>query len=193
MTVDKLTPQDILGFDLDGVLIDHTENKILLASQLGFQLNPEQTRSDIIHNFIPWESAKKLKDSLYNDRRYALSPPLMKDANTVLAAIQNRKIEYFLISRRHVPKLAVKLMEKRGLWPKFFNETNTHFVSKREDKNTKAVELGITRYIDDELKVLDVLTDVKYKYLFDPFDSPVKTDPYPIINSWSEFQYLLLK
>src|SRR3989338_11478176 len=110
MTVDKLTPQDILGFDLDGVLIDHTENKILLASQLGFQLNPEQTRSDIIHNFIPWESAQKLKDMLYNDPLYALEPALMSDAVEALTALQNQNIKYFLISRRHVPELAVKLM-----------------------------------------------------------------------------------
>ena len=55
----------------------------------------------------------------------------------------------------------------KGLWPKYFNESNAFFVVEPIEKNIKAKELGITHYVDDETKILNVLEDVPNKFLFD--------------------------
>ena len=59
-----------------------------------------------------------------------------------------------------------------------------------EDKNTKAVELGVTHYFDDEPRVLEKLVDVKNKFLFDPIDA-LKNSGYARVKSWKEIARLI--
>lgn len=160
----------IIGFDLDGVIIDHTALKLRLAAERGFGLKPEQTPSDIIKCVIPPPILDELKKALYHNPKIAYTSPLMAGAKNNLAKIKGRKIPYFLISRRKDAKVAVNLLKRRGLWPEYFNKNNSFFVLKPEDKNIKALELGITHYIDDEITVLEQLTDIKNKFLFDRFN-----------------------
>lgn len=192
MKVDKIKNSDVIGFDLDGVVIDHTENKIAIAKTLGFDLLPEQTASDFLDRYVPDVPRNKLKGIIYDDPQHALSPPLMPGIVEALSNLQTKKIKFFLITRRFNPALAIQLMQKHRIWPYFFNQTNCHFVKERVEKNTKAIELGLTHYIDDELKVLNVLTDVPRKFIFDPQNVHEKSDLYTILTSWEDFQEKLL-
>lgn len=177
----------IIGFDLDGVIIDHTENRLKLAKKFGFDLDPPQSHPEVIGNLIPEKALEELKNQLYHDPSIALSAPLMPGAMEVLEKFQSEDRPIFLISRRKKSGMAVRLLEQHGIWPKYFNETNTFFVSRPEDKNVKAMELGITHYIDDELKVLQKLAYVQNRFLFDQFKIQEESDLYRKIASWGEF------
>lgn len=175
-----------IGFDLDGVVIDHTKTKLYLATKLGWELKPQQTPSEVIKKIIPPAPLKKLRRSLYDDPKIAFRSSLMPDVKTTLAKIREMKVPYVLISRRQQPTTAITLLELRGLWPKFFNMRNTFFVQEDKDKNMKAVELGVTHYVDDKVEVLETLVDIKNKFLFDKFGVFKGVDSYIRVKSWPE-------
>lgn len=183
----------VIGFDMDGVIIDHIPNKVKLAKDLGFDITARQTPSEILRNIMPTPEYKELQHILYYHPEFGLSAPLMAGVKSVLTKIKQEKIPYFLISRRknrENPSMAVRLLKKHGLWPEYFNETNTHFVTEIEDKETKAKELGITHYIDDERKVLGALVSVKNKFLFDSLGAFPNSE-YPRLTSWEDISDLL--
>ena len=92
------------------------------------------------------------------------------------------------MSLHKIQQKAIRILSKHSLWPKYFNKVNAFFVDQAEDKNKKAVQLGLTHYIDDELKVINLLVDVPNKFLFDPFNVFDKADYYTKIKSWAEFK-----
>ncbi|MBI5421403.1 MAG: hypothetical protein HZA35_03815 [Parcubacteria group bacterium] len=49
------------GFDMDGVIIDHTEMKMRLAKDFGFDLKPEETPADVLRTIMPREQLDVLK------------------------------------------------------------------------------------------------------------------------------------
>lgn len=159
----------IIGFDLDGVIADHTKLKIRLAAARGFKLKPEQTPSDIMKSLLPEFVNAGIQQDLYHNLEISRRIPLARGAKTVLRKLKKRKSPFFLISRRKDANLAITLLRFHGLWPKYFNENNAFFVAKAEDKNARALELGVTHYIDDQLSVLNKLPCVKNKILFDKF------------------------
>ncbi|MFA5987358.1 MAG: hypothetical protein WC797_01760 [Candidatus Paceibacterota bacterium] len=165
-----MTSGKIIGFDMDGVLVDHSTNRVRLAAELGYNIALEQTPSEIFRTLVPDDIGRGIQIKLYDDRSIALTPPLIVGCEDGLYTIKNSGAKIFLISRRKNPAVAIELLQIRGLWPKFFNEGNTFFVSKPEDKNKKAIELGITYYVDDETRVLEALNSVENRFLFDPFD-----------------------
>ncbi len=175
----------IIGFDLDGVILDHTYNKIRLAKSFGFKLSPEDTHSEIIKNIIPEKTLDKMQVVLYDDPKISLKSKLMKGVRPVLAKVKNR-FPYFLISRRKSAESAIRIMKQKGLWPKFFNEYNSFFVLKRIDKNKIAKKLGVTHYIDDQISVLKELSDIKNKILFDNLNLFPKLTKFVRISSWKE-------
>ncbi len=179
--------QKVIGFDLDGVIIDHTENRLKLAKKLGFDLEPRQTHPEVIGGFIPEGALEEMRNQLYHDPSIALSAPLMPGVMEILEQILGGARPIFLISRRKKPDIAARLLERYGIWPKYFNEKNAFFVSRPEDKNIKAAELGVTHYIDDELKVLQKLDDVRHRFLFDQFQIQKESEFYKKIASWEEF------
>jgi len=187
MAMSKRNKNLVIGFDLDGVIVDHTLPKISLAKKLGFYLKPEETPAEIIKKIIPEESMNKLQYYLYSDPELSLTSPLMAGVKTILQALKRKRIPYVLISRRRSAMSAVRLLEVRGLWPKYFDFENTAFVSEPEDKNVKAVEFGVTHYIDDELRVLEKLIDVRNRFLFDRHGVFPDKDFYKRLDSWSEF------
>lgn len=175
----------IIGFDLDGVILDHTYNKIRLAKSFGFKLSPKDTHSEIIKNIIPKLTWDKMQVILYDDPKISLQSRLMRGVMPVLAKVKNR-FPYFLISRRRSAGSAIRIMKQKGLWPKFFNEGNTFFVLKRTDKNKIAKKLGVTHYIDDQVSVLKELADIKNKALFDNLNLFPELTKFRRINSWEE-------
>ena len=140
---------------------------------------------------MPLEFVRKLQFMLYENPDTALMSPLMSGAHEALSKMQKLNVPYFLISRRRKPELAIKLLEMHGLWPLYFSERNSFFVREPEDKNVKAKELGVTHYVDDEIKVLEKLADVRYKFLFDSLRIS-KTEDYTKVSSWSDLLGYLL-
>ncbi len=182
--VDKKTI--VIGFDMDGVIIDHAQRKVELAKNFGFKIKKSETPSEIIKNMItPLATYQEFQRVLYDAPETALHSPLMPGVKIVLAKIKKLKIPCFLISRRKKEETAIALLIKHGLWPKYFNKQNTFFVLEPEDKEVKAKALGVTHYIDDERKVLDALHSVSNKILFDNL-GVFKNPPYRRIKSWKE-------
>ena len=177
---------------MDGVLIDHTGLKIKLAKDRGWDILPKESNSDILRAILPGAVLEELWYMLYHDPIISLASPLMKGVNEGLDGLLEAGISYYLVSRRRDPLLAQELLGLHGLWPKYFNEENSSFVGTREDKNVKAVELGITHYVDDEPAVLEKLIDIENRFLLDPHDSFKDENYYTRVNSWDELLNHLL-
>ncbi len=191
----------VIGFDIDGVILDNTENKIRAAKKFGISLKKEQTPSILVKELFSPSGYQKFKEYLYNNIAKIYKPNLMPEVKDVLELIKKKKISFYLISRQKYPKKVIVILTFYGLWPKYFNKKNTFFVLEPEDKEIKAKALGITHYIDDEQKVLDVLHSVPNKILFDPlgifkYPSPFrkvrdKNSGYARVKSWKEIAKLI--
>ncbi|MDP1719198.1 MAG: hypothetical protein Q8L24_02115 [bacterium] len=177
----------IIGFDMDGVIIDNTANKIKLAKRFGVDLSPGDTTADFIETIVPEEILAKMRPLLYDDPVMALEASLLDGAREGLLRVKDSGQPYFLISRRRNSPMAIKLLEKHGIWPAIFNEKNAFFVREPEEKNAHAIRLGIDLYVDDQPSVLAKLPAVKTRLLFDRFG---KFGPLSFVNgrisSWEE-------
>jgi phosphoglycolate phosphatase-like HAD superfamily hydrolase len=176
-----------IGFDMDGVIIDHTLNKIRLAEKLGYQISEEQTPPEVMRTVLPTEARHQLQEILYHDPMVAFKSSVMRGTKPALREIVKKQIPFVLISRRKNSELAIRFLEKHGLWPEFFHAHNTFFVNEPEDKNAKAVELGVTHYLDDESRVLEKLIDVPNRFLFDKHRILPEAPHYKKVHSWMEF------
>jgi len=157
-----------IGFDMDGVLVDHTEWKQILARRYGYTLTAAQTTSDAMRAIVADEHRSEIQRLLYQDDRYALSPALMPGARELLEELTHTGIRFSLISRRRDHDLARLLLEKHRLRPVFFSDVNTVFVGSVQEKADACARLGVTHYIDDEVQVLRALQSVPHRYLMDP-------------------------
>jgi 5' nucleotidase, deoxy (Pyrimidine), cytosolic type C protein (NT5C) len=181
----------VVGFDLDGVIIDHTQNKIRIAGRYGFTLRPEETHSERMGEFLPPEVYKEMREQMYDDTDEALSAPLMPGAFDGLARLREQEIPYVLISRRKTPIHAIHLLERRGLWGAYFTPENTFFVEHMEDKDPVAKRVGVTHFIDDERRVLRLMPSVQHHILFDARNLFDDTDEYQRVKDWSELAVAL--
>ncbi|MDI6734399.1 MAG: hypothetical protein QMD50_02855 [Patescibacteria group bacterium] len=187
----KIAEKKIVGFDMDGVIIDHTKTRIKLAKKRGFNLKPKETPSDILRTKIPQIERKLIQYFIYNHPATSLRSSLMPRVKNALARFKKSKISYHLISRRKDPELAIKILKLNNLWPVYFNAKNTHFVATPEEKNIKAQALNLTHYVDDEKSVLAELTNVKNRFLFDQYNVLGEGD-YVRVKSWPELTKYLL-
>lgn len=184
MSVDN---RPIIGFDLDGVLIDHTKNKITVAKLFGFDVAPRQTPSESLRTLIPYDTLQEFQKVLYDDPTYAYHAPLMEGALDVVQRVMRRGWPMHLISRRKTSHSALEVLKRQGLWPTFFHEKNTFFVREIADKDIEARRLGVTHYIDDERQVIHALSSVAHRFLFDPHQISQEPEGYTRVSSWKEF------
>ena len=175
-----------VGFDLDGVIADHTLAKIKLAADFGFRIQQKDTPSEILKTILPSDVLEKLQGNLY-DSLYQESS-LMSGAREAFEKISAKNLPFFLISRRKQPLAAVKFLIREKLWPRFFNKTNTFFVVEKEEKDTKAKKLKITHYFDDETGVLEKLKSVSNKFLFDNHNVFPESAFYKKVSSWEDIK-----
>jgi len=190
MTQNTKNAEKIVGFDLDGVIIDHSSAKILLANKFGFTIDKENTSSDKFKLIIPKSSLREIQSILYDKTH---DQPLFNGAKQVLMKMIKNKTKLYLISRRRAGvarEMAIIILKKRGLWPQVFNEKNVYFVETPEEKNLNAGKLGVTHYIDDEKGVLAIINSVPNKFLFDPFNTGEKSDYYKV-NTWKELEKII--
>ena len=188
MRSEKVDKKLIVGFDMDGVILDNADSKIKIAKKFGLTIKLGHTPSEILKTLMPQVVWEEFQNILYDHLRFAFSNPLMRGTRTTLEELTKKKIPIFLISRRKIPEIAIKILKRHSLWPKYFNDMNSFFVSHPKDKDTTASKLGVTHYIDDELKIINALASVPNKFLFDPVNAFKKADYYTKIRSWSEFK-----
>jgi len=184
MTTDK-PGKSIIGFDMDGVLIDHLKNKLALAANYGILLQPEETHSEILFQKLAIEDFVAFQNELYGDTPFALSAPVMEGAILVLRALRSAEVPMVLISQRYDPAVAVKLLQTSGLWGEFFDERNAFFVRKSEEKNLIGKREGVTHYFDDQRRVLLVMPDIKKKFLVDTFQQFEDNEAFVRLFDWA--------
>jgi uncharacterized HAD superfamily protein len=186
-----MSNNNIIGFDLDGVIIDFSERKRALAAQFGISLRPNETPSDIFKALIPPETLDKIQNLLYDDAKLASPSLLMPGAMATMEKLKELKNKFYLISRRRNLENAISALKGYGLWPRIFDEKNTFFVRHAEDKNEMAKKLGINFYFDDELGVLKKMSGVRHRFLFDQFGVFNKIADFPRILSWNNIETLI--
>lgn len=189
-----MTSQDenfVVGFDLDGVIVDHTQNKMRIAARYGVTICPEETHSERMKALFEPDVYREIQEQMYDDTDEALSAPLMEGAFGALASLREHEIPYFLISRRKKPIHALHLLERRGLWGEYFTPENTFFVENMEDKDPVARKLRVTHFIDDEARVLRLMPSVPNRILFDVRNLFAEHDSLSRVRSWNELSYIL--
>src|SRR3989344_4347568 len=176
----------IVGFDLDGVIIDHTQNKLKISSRYGIHLLPAETHAEHMGEHFTPELYREIKSQLYDSTDVALGAPLMEGAFATLAKLREQGIPYYLVSLQKNPMTASHLLEERGLWGNYFTPENTLFARNADEKHALAAQIGVTHFIDDEPNILDVMISIPNRILFDARGLfPEKTD-YCHVESWSE-------
>jgi phosphoglycolate phosphatase-like HAD superfamily hydrolase len=160
----------VVGFDMDGVIIDHVQNKITLARRYAVHLSPEDTHSERLPARLSHHDYLSLQDELYGNSDLALSAPLMDGVADLLSWLQGSETHFVLISRRRNPENAIELLSRLGLWGEHFTERNAFFVREPEEKNVIGVREGVTHFFDDERRVLRAMPDIEMRFLVDTFN-----------------------
>ena len=185
--------EKIIGFDLDGVILDHTANKIRLAAQYGVTLTPEETHAERMGGFFSEDIYRAIKAELYNQTDGREASPLMKGAFAGLATLREHNVPYLLISLQQNPMFAQHLIELHGLWGTYFTQENTFFAKDGNEKSLRARDLGVTHYVDDEGNILDLMQSVSTRVLFDSFDQFPDRENFVRVTNWGELTETLLK
>ena len=81
---------------------------------------------------------------------------------------------------------AMHLIELYGLWGEYFTPENTYFVKNAQEKHLTAKALHVSHFIDDEPNILEVMTTIKHRVLFDTRDLFCEKTEYQRVKSWSE-------
>src|SRR5260221_13838589 len=84
-----------IGIDLDGVLIDHREQKRKLAEEYGIVLEPWQTNTNVMPRFVPKDALEALQLNLYPHW-----PPAAPAMTGALQVLPDLKAEIYIISAR---------------------------------------------------------------------------------------------
>jgi len=185
-----------IGLDLDGVIIDHTLTKIRLAKQFGYFLNPDQTSSEVMKKLIPLEIYRAIQNNLYKEEGLSSKP--MKRAKEILEQMTQSSFIPYIISRRGMEeqqrKFAMHWLKNNHFFPPLLTDQIV-FVDSDVKKNDLCKKLNINIYLDDKIKVLNFLSSVKYKILFDPYSHHYKNPPKDIkvVKTWPEFYRYLQK
>ena len=82
-----LITSPVIGFDLDGVILNHTAMKQHIAKQFGFDLNQSETSSEMMYKMIPLEIWHKIQNLLYDNPEFCLKS---------LWQFPERALKYFL-------------------------------------------------------------------------------------------------
>ena len=181
----------IVGFDLDGVIFDHTQNKIRIASRYGYELTPEDTHAEIMGALFPPEIYREIKSALYDEADGNNAAPLMSGAFAGLATLKEKGIPYFLVSLQKNPMHAMHLIELHGLWGEYFTPENTYFVKNANEKHRTANALCVSHFIDDEPNILEVMTTIDNRVLFDTRELFPEKNEYKRVKDWSELGKVL--
>ena len=175
-----------IGLDLDGVIIDHTDNKLRLASERGFELEPWQTNSNVMHQFVPEEEYGEIRRLAYNEATIEAEPVEM-----ALESILELPGELYIVSARYQSSVryAQNWLDQHRIYDSIPAE-RIFFCSSEAEKKQHCHRLGLQFYLDDKLKVLNSLPFSVRRTLFDNHDISKKLKPGPeigVVFAWPEF------
>ena len=155
-----------IGLDLDGVIVDHTQNKIKIAKSVGFRVEAKETQSEILKSILPEKEYRKVQRIIYDKITSDASPTPF-----LLKTLQDLSLNYnfFIISlrRKKHSEVAWYWLEKHKIL-EIIPKKRIFFIEK--DKNFWCQKLKIEVYMDDTVKILDTLSSVPWKVFFNPFD-----------------------
>lgn len=177
-----------VGLDLDGVIIDHTKNKIKTAKAFGFNIKAKETPSEILKKILPSNQYQKLQRRIYG-RLTLEAKPVRGTLKTIKKISRNYNL--FIISRRNNPKTAVAWLKKYKI-SDIIPSRSIFFVKEDRDKNKLAKKLKIDVFLDDKAEVLKYLSSVPRRVFFNPHKTQ-KDNKFAEINSWKEFPAILKK
>jgi hypothetical protein len=155
-------PQRI-GIDLDGVLIDHTANKLAVAERLGYALEPWQTNSNLLRTSLSQEHYAALLEDVYT--KMTASAPPVDGALEHLAALPG---ELYLVSARRLKSVryAQQWLMRHGVFD-IIPAERIFFCESKKDKRPICDRLGIKTFVDDQLEVLELLSPRMKRVLLD--------------------------
>ncbi|MDA2922406.1 hypothetical protein MYX07_04035 [Patescibacteria group bacterium AH-259-L07] len=181
-----------IGFDFDGVIIDHTPGKIKKAKELGFDIKPYQTPSNRLENIIDQYLHKQIRKYIYGGG--TVQAPIVDGSKRALNILKQGGYELFIISRRE-PRFQLNVIEwlEKNI-PGIFSIERILFVPKERAKDEVCQRYNISIYIDDKVSVLKKIKSVNKKFLFDPYNLRDDFDLGDIqpVSSWNEFLEILI-
>ncbi len=182
-----------IGLDLDGVIIDHTENKRRLSSEEGVILEPWQTNSNVLGRFLTPELDKKIHAKLYSE--------MSIDAPPVIGSLENLatlKAEFYVVSARH-PETIRFVQQWLGRY-RFFDlvpASRIYFCGVGEDKRAHAERLKLDAFMDDNLRLLSALPYSCERLIFDHVGAIQHMTDVPDwaikVKGWGKFRELMTK
>lgn len=179
-----------IGLDLDGVIIDHTQNKMRVAKSFGFKIKPEEIQSEVLKKILPKPIYRKLQKAIYGN--LTLKAQLTPDVFKILKQL-SKDHQLFIISRRGKGgSTSARAWLKKYKIFEIIQKKNIIFVEKAIDKNLWCKKLKIQIYIDDKVEVLNLLSAVPQKIFYNP-QKAKHNKKYLEISSWQEFPGLLNK
>lgn len=181
----------IIGLDFDGVIIDHHENKMRLAKELGYKLERRQTNTNLMRQFLPSDKAEELKESLYT-----VSTPSATSVSGSFEAMAKLPKETYIISARtkESVKFAKEWMTKYKLFDLIPPE-RIIFCRNGAAKGPLCEQLKVTHFLDDKFSFLKYLPLKTKKILFDEDGVAAEinvSSEIQVVGNWGEFLSLIL-
>jgi hypothetical protein len=184
-----MTQPKRIGLDFDGVIVDHSANKLKLAEGLGCRLEHWQTNTNVMKRFLRPETYEAIQDCLYYEFTPLADP--MDGALENIARLVAAGIEPHIISARddRSRPFAMEWIQKYRLTDMIPPE-RLHFVGSGDDKRALVESLGISSFLDDKMAVLAHLPETTRRYLFDQHDIAKQIDlagSDAVVRTWKEF------
>lgn len=177
----------IIASDLDGTIIDHTDNKIEVARKYGYDLSARDSASQAMEHAITQEDYRNILSEIYGKlSRHAIYMPGVYAAITQL---DKRFGPVRIISRRSDRERGrdyARSWIRQHLIPPL-KEENLFFVDIDEEKDEIAKKFDVNVYIDDREDTLDKMPSVQHRFLFYPDENEDIICKYPIVRTWEEF------
>ena len=179
-----------IGIDLDGVIIDHTAQKLALARASGFDLEPWQTNSNLMGEFIPPDQYQAMKEELY--MQVMDNTPPVDGAFEFLDELPG---ELFIISARKSPSIRFvqDWMIRHNLYG-HIPADRIFFCTNKYEKRGHCERLGIDAFVDDQVKVLHNLPSAVRCILFDEHriaDKIALEHRVEVAGSWKDFHTIV--
>lgn len=176
-----------IGFDLDGVLLDHKNNRLKAAEMLGYKDFSERTPVEEFKSRMLASDYEKMQEYFYDEA----TPDIMSGVEELWKELGD--CELYIISRRRKLGSRAEALKRLGKNINFVPE-NVFFVEKDEDKNRVIKKFGIDIFIDDRLSILETI-DSAERFLFDEFGvyKTQKLGDITVVHSHKELLEIFLK
>lgn len=176
-----------IGFDLDGVIIDHRAHKLQQAAHFGYPLEPWQANTNFMATFMPKETYHAIQDNLYGELTLA-SPPVVG----ALETLANLDAAFYIVAARTPANIryAQDWLNKYRVFD-LIPADQIFFCGTSEDKRTYCEMLHLHAFMDDKLAVLESLPAGVARVLYDEDAVAEKLNPTSdilVATSWPAFK-----